>query len=54
LRTFAGQYKLMPKLPPAEKKPDQLIYEVKPDGSVRANMSVMELVQAKMKRKRAE
>jgi hypothetical protein len=33
------------------KKPDQLIYEVKPDGRVMANMSVMELVQAKMRRK---
>jgi hypothetical protein len=34
-----------------EKKPDQLIYEIKPDGSVRANMSVMDLVQAKMRKK---
>jgi hypothetical protein len=34
-----------------EKKPDTLIYEVKPDGRVRANMSVMELVQAKMRKK---
>jgi hypothetical protein len=33
------------------KKPDQLIYEVKSDGRVRANMSVMDLVQAKMRRK---
>ncbi|HJY06185.1 MAG TPA: hypothetical protein VJ323_07695, partial [Bryobacteraceae bacterium] len=32
-------------------KPDQLIYEVKPDGRVKANMSVMELVQAKMRKK---
>lgn len=37
-----------------EKKPDQLIYEVKPDGSVKANMSVMELVQAKMRKKERE
>jgi hypothetical protein len=35
----------------SEKKPDQLIYEVKPDGRVVANMSVMDLVQAKMRRK---
>jgi hypothetical protein len=35
-----------------EKKPDQLIYEVKSDGRVVANMSVMELVQAKMRKKR--
>lgn len=35
----------------AEKKPDQLIYEVKPDGRVMANMSVMDLVQAKMRKK---
>jgi terminase large subunit-like protein len=34
-----------------EKKPDRLIYEIKPDGRVMANMSVMELVQAKMRRK---
>jgi len=34
-----------------EKKPDQLIYEIKPDGRVMANMSVMELVQAKMRKK---
>jgi hypothetical protein len=33
------------------KKPDTLIYEVKPDGRVMANMSVMELVQAKMRKK---
>lgn len=32
-------------------KPTELIYEVKPDGRVRANMSVMELVQAKMRKK---
>jgi len=37
-----------------EKKPDQLIYEVKPDGRVMANMSVMELVQAKMRKKRLD
>jgi hypothetical protein len=36
------------------KKPDQLIYEVKPDGRVVANMSVMELVQAKMRKKRQD
>lgn len=35
----------------APKKPDQLIYEIKPDGRVMANMSVMELVQAKMRKK---
>jgi hypothetical protein len=35
----------------ADKKPDTLIYEVKPDGRVRANMSVYELVQAKMRKK---
>jgi len=35
----------------ADKKPDQLIYEVKPDGRVMANMSVYELVQAKMRKK---
>jgi hypothetical protein len=34
-----------------EKKPDQLIYEIKPDGRVMANMSIMDLVQAKMRRK---
>lgn len=34
-----------------EKKPDELIYEVKPDGRVMANMSVYELVQAKMRKK---
>lgn len=51
LRTFAGQYKLMPKADPAPKKPDTLIYEVKPDGRVMANMSVYELVQAKMRKK---
>jgi hypothetical protein len=51
LRTFAGQYKLMPKAPPAPKKPDDLRYEIKPDGRVMANMSVMELVQAKMRKK---
>ena len=50
-RTFATQYKVTPKAPPVEKKPDQLIYEVKPDGRVKANMSVMELVQAKMRKK---
>lgn len=33
------------------KKSDQLIYEVKSDGRVMANMSVMELVQAKMRKK---
>jgi hypothetical protein len=32
-------------------KPTQLIYEVKPDGRVLANMSVYELVQAKMRKK---
>lgn len=32
-------------------KPTELIYEVKPDGRVRANMSVYELVQAKMRKK---
>jgi hypothetical protein len=51
LRTFAGQFKLMPKAAPPPKKPDQLIYEIKPDGRVQANMSVMELVQAKMRKK---
>jgi hypothetical protein len=35
----------------AEKKPDTLIYEVKPNGRVMANMSVYELVQAKMRKK---
>jgi hypothetical protein len=35
----------------APKKPDELIYEIKPDGRVQANMSVMELVQAKMRKK---
>jgi hypothetical protein len=35
----------------AEKKPDQLIYEIKPDGRVVSNMSIMELVQAKMRKK---
>jgi hypothetical protein len=33
------------------KQTDQLIYEIKPDGRVQANMSVMELVQAKMRKK---
>jgi hypothetical protein len=32
-------------------KPSELIYEVKSDGRVVANMSVMELVQAKMRKK---
>jgi len=50
-RTFATQYKLTPKAPPKPKKQEELIYEVKPDGSVKANMSVMELVQAKMRKK---
>jgi hypothetical protein len=50
-RTFATQYKMMPKAPPAPKKQDELIYEIKPDGRVMANMSVMELVQAKMRKK---
>jgi hypothetical protein len=50
-RTFATQYKITPRVDPEPKKPDQLIYEVKPDGRVRANMSVMELVQAKMRKK---
>jgi hypothetical protein len=35
----------------APPKPTQLIYEIKPDGRVQANMSVMELVQAKMRKK---
>jgi len=35
----------------SEKKPDRLIYEIKPDGRVVANMSIMELVQAKMRKK---
>lgn len=35
-------------------KPTELIYEVKPDGRVRANMSVMQLVEAKMRKKRLE
>jgi hypothetical protein len=35
----------------APKKPDELIYEIKPDGRVVANMSIMELVQAKMRKK---
>lgn len=33
------------------KKPDNLIYEIKPDGRVLANMSVMDIVQAKMRKK---
>jgi hypothetical protein len=32
-------------------KPTELVYEVKPDGRVQANMSVYELVQAKMRKK---
>jgi hypothetical protein len=36
---------------PVPTKPSQLIYEIKPDGRVMANMSVMELVQAKMRKK---
>ena len=36
---------------PETVKPTELIYEVKPDGRVMANMSVMELVQAKMRKK---
>jgi hypothetical protein len=40
-----------PQAQPQPKKPDELIYEVKPDGRVMANMSVMELVQAKMRKK---
>lgn len=32
-------------------KQDQLIYEIKPDGKVLANMSVMDIVQNKMRRK---
>jgi len=35
-------------------KQDQLIYEVKPDGRVMANMSVRELVEAKIRRKARE
>jgi hypothetical protein len=50
-RTFATQYKITPKVEPPPKKPDELIYEVKPDGRVMANMSVYELVQAKMRKK---
>ena len=40
-----------PKLPPV---PTELIYEAKPDGRVVANMSVRQLVEAKMKRKARE
>lgn len=36
-----------------EERPTKLIYEAKPDGSIRANMSVLDIVNAKMKRKRA-
>ena len=39
-------------MPAEEKKPDQLIYEVR-DGQVKANMSVMQLVEMKMRKKRA-
>lgn len=34
--------------------PSHLVYEVKPDGSVRANMSVLDVVRAKERRRRAE
>jgi hypothetical protein len=36
-----------------EERPTKLIYEAKPDGSIHANMSVLDIVNAKMKRKRA-
>jgi len=53
-RTFATQYKMIPKAPAAPPKQTELIYEVKPDGRVMANMSVMDLVQAKMRKKARE
>lgn len=34
-----------------EKKPDELAYIIRPDGSVRSNMSVFDIVQAKLRRK---
>ena len=37
--------------PSLEPKPTELLYEVKPDGRVMANMSVMDIVQAKMRKK---
>jgi hypothetical protein len=49
-RTFATQYKVAPKLPDPPPKKADLIYEIK-DGKVIANMSVMEIVQAKMRKK---
>jgi hypothetical protein len=51
-RTFATQYKLVPQAAPGKPKPAELIYEIKPDGRVMANMSVMELVQMKMRKKK--
>jgi hypothetical protein len=36
-----------------EERPTKLIYEAKPDGSIHANMSVLDIVNAKMKRKRS-
>jgi hypothetical protein len=49
-RTFATQYKRTPQAPPVPPKQDKLLYEVK-DGRVVANMSVMEIVKMKMKKK---
>lgn len=52
-RTFATQYKRTPQAPPAPKPPDELQYELK-NGRLVANMSVMEIVQAKMRKKANE
>jgi hypothetical protein len=41
-------------LKPVEKKPTELIYTARADGSVEANMSVMELVEARMRKRRMQ
>jgi hypothetical protein len=44
----------IPKPPNEKPKPTELIYEVRPDGRIVGNMSVMEIVQQRMKRKARE
>lgn len=39
---------------PKVKKPDELVYEVQPDGRIKANMSVKDLVEARMRRKQRD
>jgi hypothetical protein len=41
-------------LKPVEKKPTELIFTARADGSVEANMSVMELVEARMRKRRMQ